>query len=327
MTLLQSAIDISVVIPTFGREQVLLDTLRCVLDLDPPPAEVLVVDQTPQHETATSTALESYHDSGAIRWIRLREPSIPRSMNRGLRDARSSVVLFLDDDVIPQSDLLRKHIQNYGDEKVWAVTGQVLQPGETPGEDDSTERGDGLWRDLQFQFWSTQRCEVANCMAGNLSVRRERALALGGFDLNYVGVAYRFETDFCRRLTKQGGKMLFEPSASLFHLRAARGGTRAYGNHLRSHRPEHSVGDYYFALKEGVGWQRAYYIVRRMFREARTRYHLSHPWWIPVKLTGEVRGLYWAVQLRRQGPRYLACTEPVEETANGFGKLSHGTEQ
>ena len=87
-------------------------------------------------------------------------------------------------------------------------------------------------------------------------------------------------------------------------MRAPSGGTRTYGCHLRSGRPEHAVGDYYFALRNGRGLERVRYITGRLFREVRTRFHLRHPWWIPVKLVAEVRGLLWALRLARRGPQY-----------------------
>ena len=39
------------------------------------------------------------------------------------------------------------------------------------------------------------------------------------------------------------------------HLRANEGGTRAFGNHLRSFKPNHAVGAYYFILRTSSGWQ------------------------------------------------------------------------
>jgi GT2 family glycosyltransferase len=142
-------------------------------------------------------------------------------------------------------------------------------------------------------------------MAGNLSVKKDRALEIGGFDENFLGVAYRFETDFARRIIQAGGKIRFEPRASIRHLRAATGGTRKHGNHLTSPSPLHGVGDYYFALKQGTDIQALLYILRRLVREVSTRFHLRHPWYIPVKLLGEFLGLMLAVVLRIRGPRLI----------------------
>lgn len=296
--------SLSVAIPTYGRESVLLDTVRAVLALREPADEVLVIDQTGEHEGRTSETLQAWASAGSVRWISLPRPSIPAAMNKGLREARSQVVLFLDDDVVPDSGLVAVHRGVHGDRSVAAVTGMVLQPGEEPapgpGRCGSAE---GLGADLGFRFCSTEGCEVRNVMAGNLSVKRDVALACGGFDERFVGVAYRFETEFARRLGRLNGVVLYEPRAVIRHLKAPSGGTRVWGDHKTSARPEHSVGDYYFALLEGRGLERWAYSGRRMVRECCTRFHLAHPWFIPSKVVGELRGFALAARLARERRR------------------------
>ena len=280
--------DVSVAIPTYERGVVLLETLRALLPQGP--GEILVLDQTAAHPADVQAALEDLKCDGRIRWEHLPRPAIPPAMNAGLLRATRSLVLFLDDDIVPAPGLVAAHAAAYEDEATWAVAGQVLQPGEQPVTGQVARRA-GFRADLDFLFRSSERTFVANGMAGNLSVRRERALAVGGFDENFEGVAYRFETEFCRRLCRAGGRILFEPAASIRHLRAPRGGTRTLGTHLTSASPDFGVGDYYFALREPGSLARWAYVARRPLREVMTRFHLRHPWWIPVKLCGELRAL------------------------------------
>ena len=90
---------ITVAIPTYRRETVLIETLQYLLALSHPAAEILVLDQTEEHEPATATALRTMADCGQIQWIQLTEPSIPKAMNQGLLLATQAVVLFVDDDI------------------------------------------------------------------------------------------------------------------------------------------------------------------------------------------------------------------------------------
>lgn len=71
-------------ISTYRRDQVLIDTVRDLLALDPPPAEILVLDQTPKHAPDIASVLGDWDAAGHIRWLRLPEPFIPRAINRGL---------------------------------------------------------------------------------------------------------------------------------------------------------------------------------------------------------------------------------------------------
>ena len=86
---MSQAAEVSIIIPTYRRDQVLIDTVRDLLALDPPPAEILVLDQTPAHAPDVASVLREWNAAGHIRWLRLPEPSIPRAMNRGLLDAQS----------------------------------------------------------------------------------------------------------------------------------------------------------------------------------------------------------------------------------------------
>ncbi len=297
---------LSIAIPTYCRESVLLDTIRQLLDQTPCAKEILVLDQTPVHETETDQQLACWHTGGEIRWIRLSEPSQPGALNVALRDAVGDVVLFLDDDIRIDPGFLNAHLMGFREDQIWAVAGQVLQPGESPDVAYRYEPQSGPFADCGFLFRSAVPAIIENGMSGNLSVRRHRALQIGGFDENFLPpVAFRFDNDFCKRLVRAGGKILFEPQARIYHLRAARGGTRNNSNHLTSSSPEHGVGDYYFAMKHSVGVTRWRYVVRRLFREVRTRFHLRHPWWIPVKLLGELRAIRLANRLLRQGPALI----------------------
>jgi len=299
------AMQVSVVIPTYRREQVLLDTVRFLHQLHPPAAEILVVDQSEEHQPSTLDALRAWERDGTIRWLRLTRPSIPHAMNTGLERAHGDVVVFLDDDIIPDARLLSAHVLAHSDGSCSIVAGQVLQPGE--------EVLPELVEDAGFRFCSGKRRWVEEVMGGNFSVNRKVALALGGFDENFVHVAYRFEAEFCDRALTAGERILFEPGASIRHLKAADGGTRTYGRHLTTVKPSHAVGAYYFLLRARRVRHRVATILLRLIRSVRTRHHLLHPWWIPGTLLAELWGLLWALRLSFGGPRLIGTSAQARE--------------
>ena len=292
-----SAARATVVIPTYGREHVLLETLRHVLALEPPPAELLVIDQSPAHVGEVERELAALDESGRIRWIRLARPSIPAAMNRGLSLAAHDVVIYLDDDVIPVPDLIAAHLEAQRGSPI--VVGQVLQPGERPVAGVAAHRS---------AFNSSTRGEIGEIIGCNFSVRRDLARTLGGFDERFVAVAYRFEQEFADRARRAGETILFAPAASIRHLRAPRGGTRTYGTHLRTARPNHSVGGYYYLLRaRPPGWLSR--LLRNPVRAVCTRHHLRRPWWILPTLIAEAGGLIWALCLVASGPKLLRPNE------------------
>ncbi|MCA9029643.1 MAG: glycosyltransferase family 2 protein, partial [Planctomycetaceae bacterium] len=177
-----SSANLSIVIPTLGRESVLLDTVRALLELEDRADEILIIDQTSQHQPATESTLQQWHDAGDIRWIKRETPGIPQAMNAGLLAAQGELVLFLDDDIIPAPELVTGHRASHGKQDVDAVVGQVIQPWQQPEEIGHPHELSGLHTDFDFPFHSTISGPVQNVMAGNLSVVREKALSIGGFD-------------------------------------------------------------------------------------------------------------------------------------------------
>jgi len=289
--------DISVVIPTYGRDEVLLKTLAHLLGLQPGPHEILVIDQTSEHKDSTSRELARLDKKGSIGWIRLGRPSIPHAMNVGLLKAKHEIVLFLDDDIIPGENLIAAHVHAHSDVDTELVAGRVIQPWEVAS---GQGRDGGIDPSSEAQKW------VNEFMGGNFSVKRSTALKLGGFDENFVRVAYRFERDFADRLLAAGGRILFEPRAIIHHLKVSHGGTRSYGDHLKTIKPNHSVGEYYYLMRSVEDEGRFKQMFLRILRAVKTRHHLLRPWWIPVTLISELLGFIWALKLCLGGPNYIS---------------------
>ncbi|MCB9826583.1 MAG: glycosyltransferase family 2 protein [Planctomycetes bacterium] len=289
--------SVGVVIPTLGREAVLCETVEGLLRLARPPDEIVVVDQTERHESATQGSLERWDQTGCIRWIRQASPSIPTAMNRGLLAAASEVVLFVDDDVVPDPRLAEAHARAWAaadGSDVGLIAGRVVQP----WDDEGAAGVDG------FSFAQREPAWVDQFIGCNFSVRRETAIRLGGFDESFEGAAYRFEAEFADRVRRAGYKIRFEPTASLHHLHAGSGGTRAGGHHLRTWKPHHAVGAYYYLMRsQPPGWVRQ--MLARPLRSIRTRHHLRRPWWILPTLVAEVRGWWKALRLRLRPPGTL----------------------
>ena len=300
---------VSVAIPTYRREKVLLNTVAQLLSLKHGASEILIVDQTGHHHPETSEALEQLVLTGSVIWHRSTEPSIPKAMNYALKSAKYDVVLFLDDDIELTSEIVIEHAREYEDAVVTCVAGRVVQP----WENESGEAAMGAVHFTNadaFPFSSSKRCMVGRFMGGNFSIRKQVAVDLGGFDENFIKVAYRFEAEFAERLLATGARILFQPTASLMHLKIATGGTRSFGHHLTSIRPGHSVGKYYYLLMAKTAHHRIRRFVFGPLLAISTKHHLARPWWIPVTLCSEIAGTVWALWLFARGPQHIDIREP-----------------
>jgi GT2 family glycosyltransferase len=284
---------VSAVIPTYRRGRVLIETLQSLARLPVPPAEIIVVDQTERHDRATEDWLTEQANHGAVRWIRTTPPSIPRAMNLGLLAATQGVVLFLDDDVCPEAALVEAHAEAHDQGRHFIIAGRVLQPWHSQGSPLTGLAG-------------TNPGPVDEFIGCNFSVRREVAISLGGFDERFVQVAYRFEAEFAARVRRVGGTIWFDPRAGIRHLKVEAGGTRSFGDHLRTAAPAHSVGDYYYLVRaRPAHWRRR--LFSRPWQSIATRHHVSNPWWIVPTLVGETLGLAWALSLWARGPKLIGA--------------------
>lgn len=280
-------------IPSYRRGPVLVETLEHVLALEPGPDEVLVVDQTRDHEAGVAERLSGWSDAGRLLWLRRERPSIPAAMNAALEAAAAPVVLFLDDDVIPDPDLVSAHARAHGSPGR-LVAGRVVQPWDDPdapiAEGERTLAGVDEWLRL--------------VIGANLSVDRAAALAVGGFDENFVGTAYRFEADFARRFAAAGGRVRCDPRASLRHLRAP-GGTRAGARGLFRTRLRQARGEYYFWLRAGRPGAAAAALARRPFTAIGESHARSRGADLLGSIPAECLGLVQAAALSLGGPRLI----------------------
>lgn len=225
---------ISVVIPTYGREKVLRDSLVDVLKQDYPNYEVLVVDQTPTHEPETQAYLEEVVAADKIKLFQLDWASLPGARNYAVRRSSGDIILFIDDDVQLTPGFLAAHAKNYvQNPEVGAVAGRVfdrMKLGDSGGEleieylpPQAMDPGIAWYHiDLVHTVKPQQVLTARGC---NMSFRREifTKYALR-FDERFGGNAVREESDFCLRLRQTGYKIWYDPEAYLVHLGEETGG-------------------------------------------------------------------------------------------------------
>ena len=292
----QNPVPISIVIPTYGREQALIDSIESLLALKNKAAEIIVVDQSEYHKPEVMQQLASWHEDDTIKLISLPQPSIPQAMNTGLLTAKQAIILFVDDDIKAHEYLALVHYDSH-QQKIQnlIVAGRVIQPW-----DENQKLIDG-----GHQFNSIEKKNISHFMGGNFSINKDQAISIGGFDENFIGVAYRFEAEFAQRWINAGYKIQFEPAAAIDHLKVSSGGTREYGEHLTTVQPYHAVGAYYHLLIAGKGENKFLAVLNRLLKSIKTRHHLKRPWYIPLTLIAEIRGLTMARSLAKAGPRFI----------------------
>ena len=225
---------ISVVIPTYNREQTLRETLAGLMRQDYPNFEVLVIDQTHTHESETQVYLEQLANAGKIKWFQVNWANLPGARNYAVRRAVGDIILFIDDDVELPNGFLAAHAGNYLEKPdVGCVAGRVFDRmklgdsgGDLPIEYLPPEAMDAgiAWYFIDLVH-TVKPQQVLSARGCNMSFRKQVFAEYGlSFDERFAGSAVREESDFCLKLRSTGLKIWYDPNACLVHLGEESGG-------------------------------------------------------------------------------------------------------
>lgn len=180
-------------------------------------AEVIVVDDG---GTGDLKAIErSWKRKFDLRMIRIAHSGWSVARNRGVAAAGGERVLFLGDDVMVRPGWLAAHRAAAETRPANQRAGlAVLGPyplKENPAMPPALRRrADPVrWCDMPTE---TDNPGFRFFMTGNLSMDRERFLALGGFDDRFTRYGWE-DIDLGYRFTREGGELVFDRAASAEH--------------------------------------------------------------------------------------------------------------
>ncbi|HET6724728.1 MAG TPA: glycosyltransferase family A protein [Gammaproteobacteria bacterium] len=97
---------VAVVIPTYNRSGLVVQSIEAILNQTRPPDEVVVVDDGSPDETPAVVA--AFGDR--VRYVRQENAGRPSALNRGITEVHSQYVLIMDDDDIALPDALERHL-------------------------------------------------------------------------------------------------------------------------------------------------------------------------------------------------------------------------
>ena len=214
---------ITAIVCTYQRPDSLAETLRALLaqSLPPEACEILVVDNSPV-PNVTGQLAANYANQPHVRFLHQPEPGLSHARNLGVREARTPLVAFIDDDAVAAPDWLEQIVFAFaGDERLAAVGGLVTPLWEAPRP---PWLHDNLLGYLSVLDWGDQPLEVDDCrwlIGTNVAYRRDALLAAGGFrsDLGRRGnlLISNEELELSDRLRVGGGRVWYFPTIRVAH--------------------------------------------------------------------------------------------------------------
>ena len=241
----------SIVINTYNRASSLALTLQSLEWLDHPRFEVVVVNGP--STDGTEDLLHSY--GNRIKVAHCPERNLSQSRNIGIRAASGDIVAFIDDDAYPDPAWLDSLDSAYEYGEVAAVGGPVFSwTGHTlQALYSRADRFGNAWVDFPpadnptWPLAFPQSTQFVYAIGTNSSFRRDRLVAVGGFDEEFE--YYLDETDVCCRLTDAGWVVEALDEGYVYHkflpsdIREERGATHDWFQVMKSR--------FYFSMKHG----------------------------------------------------------------------------
>jgi GT2 family glycosyltransferase len=245
MTTASPDLTITIAVLTYKRvEQLvpLLAELRDQANAFDGRADILVVDNDPDASArrAANRAL-----TGAGRYVHEPEPGIAAARNRALREADSSLLVFIDDDEVPVAGWLMQLADEYLRSWPVAVVGPVVSTYETEPEP-WIEAGRFFTR---RRLASGTRVDVAatNNLLLDLDWLRARGIE---FDDKF-GLSGGSDTLFSRQIVAAGGEMVWCDEAVVYDVVPSSRSTRQWVLQ-RAYRSGNSWSRSSLALQAGV---------------------------------------------------------------------------
>ncbi|MEA2474937.1 MAG: hypothetical protein QOE06_2852 [Thermoleophilaceae bacterium] len=162
--------------------------------------EVVVVDN------ASTDATAEVARTGGATLVHEPVPNRSRARNRGVTEARSDLIAFIDVDCVAEPGWLAAMLGCAG--RAPLVAGPVrITTGDPPN---AVERFEALWRFSQ-EAWVGQGWAAT----ANLLVEREAFEAVGGLDTGYHHIGE--DVDFCLRAGRAGFGLAYCPGACVTH--------------------------------------------------------------------------------------------------------------
>ena len=226
---------VSIIIPTRNRAEILENNLAHIFKQVYKAYEIIIIDDDSTDDTAE---IVSKFNSPVLKYYKnLHRKGQTYNKNYGVTKSNGIIVVFLDDDCIVSKDWLNKLIQPLLlDNNLVACGGYIknLAP--------IWDRYDMFFKvidysDLNFLFSSKTGRIVSNgntsahfnlsaklikvdwISAGNMAVRKDTFLSVGGFNDIFEGDCSYEEPDLCYRLLKRG-KICYNSEAKVLHLYA-----------------------------------------------------------------------------------------------------------
>ena len=226
-----SKLAISVLVPTYLRSDSLIRALQSILSQEADVFfEVIVLDNGCDKGLKTCVLETPVSKKVALRYVPVPDVGLHNARHAGVREAKSDLLVFVDDDIIAGKGWLQAVVDTFRDPAVHMVGGPSLPLYEiNPPEWLNaywirTPDGKSQCSYLSVIDYGSKACEINPTLIWglNYSIRKTTLQRLGGFHPDSVPWDLRRfrgdgESAVSRKAKRDGIKAIYQPDAKLYH--------------------------------------------------------------------------------------------------------------
>jgi cellulose synthase/poly-beta-1,6-N-acetylglucosamine synthase-like glycosyltransferase/peptidoglycan/xylan/chitin deacetylase (PgdA/CDA1 family) len=198
---------VTVLIPAFNEESVIVDTVTSALASTYTPLEILVIDDGSSDRTS-ELVTSRFAGDPRVRLISQTNRGKPAALNNGLAAATGEIVVSIDADTIVEPNAISLLVRHFANPKVGAVAGNVKVR--------NRDRWLTRWQALEYitsQNLEKRAFDLLNCIPvvpGAVGAwRTELIRTCGGFSGDTVAE----DTDLTLTIRRRGWKILYDEDA------------------------------------------------------------------------------------------------------------------
>jgi glycosyltransferase involved in cell wall biosynthesis len=215
-----SALQVSVVLPTYNRADGLERAATSVLQQTAPPEtyELIVVDNNSTDRTSRVLAELIARNGDRVRHVVETKQGVAFARNRGIDEARAAVVAFFDDDVRVTPEWIETIVREFAaNPQLECIGGRVLPDWEEPPPSWLTP---AHWAPLALQDLGDVPVTLSaedqrGLISANLACRKSLFTRVGGFAPAFQrvkdGIGSIEDDEWMRRLWRSGGRARYVP--------------------------------------------------------------------------------------------------------------------
>jgi glycosyltransferase involved in cell wall biosynthesis len=266
----------SVVVPTFNRLGRLRDVIAALEQQTYPEDRYEVIVVSDGSTDGTDDYLKAYCGKVRLRWLPQANKGPAAARNAGVEKAIGEYIVFVDDDVVAEPQLLEQHARSHHDAgRDVVVLGPLLTPAGFQMAPWVRWEQEMLMKQYRALLRGDWQASARQFYTGNASLRRRNIVDAGGFDENFRRAE---DVELAYRLANKGLEFVFNIEAAGMHF-----ADRSFGAWLDA-AYTYGRNDVIFARDRNQPWllptirrefMERHYLIRALVRVCSGRSHLT----------------------------------------------------